>query len=282
VTSLLAANGDLVDRSTIADIDPFTRADGPLTSATIRARGGRWYDAHETHPDQFDPWEIDAHQLVAPGTTRDTWGPTGYPAGDYPIDPETGLKYSPWIVTHRLAWWDIGQDDDFEIELAWHFDVDVGAVVQLSPVIAIDLDAADDESGVLAAYDVSIFGGVIYAHVIPMTPTIGETFDPTYYYAIPGTATVIGVPLPGQHWWRLRAEAGRVTGWFDGVERMDFERPAWSVSRTKVGIHVVGIHCDPNENYSPGLPGTIAYRVGTPGEDPPPVATSPRWQVTTW
>lgn len=231
-------------------------------------------DAHTTYPTQFDAFELDgAGNLVAPGTVRDAYGPTNPTiSASYPVDPGTGEKYSPLFVTHRAMWIDIGLDDEYEVELAWEVEVPEGAVVQVSPMIAVDLGAADDETALLPAWDISVYGGITYWHVCPMTPDVATCFDPSYYYAIPDTAGVLPVPGVGRHVWSIRASGGVLTSWFDGQRRASFTRPAWSAGRTKVGVHVVGIHVDPDEVFPAGLPWS-----GQPGIVPPPDATVSAW-----
>jgi hypothetical protein len=246
------------------------------------APGARWTDAATSRPSQFDAFQVVSSKLVAPGTVRDTWGPTDpVVSADYPLDG-LGNPYSPWFVTHRLIWFDIGRDDDFEIEVAWEISVDIAAISQVSPCFGIDLNAAADQKGMLYAFDVSLASGVSYWHNVPLTTSVADVFDPTYYEAVPGTGLEVGVPSVGTHLWTVRCTEGTMQVWFDGANRGRFTRPAWSLGRSTVGIHVVGIHCDPDENYPTGLPGSLAYRSGTPGEDPPPVATVPSWRARTW
>jgi hypothetical protein len=282
VSRLLAANGAPIDFTLPGTVDTFQRPDGPLTGWSQRMRGSRWVDAYETHPTQFDPLEIEDGKLIAPGTVRDTYTPTDPVFSEnYPVDPETGEKYSPLFVSHRLAWFDIGRDDDFELELAWLITQAENAVVQVSPCFSIDLEADPEEVGVLFAWDISLgllFGlpglGATYFHSVPMTPDVASCFDPSYYVNLGGGAA-LAIPEAGRHDMRVRCAGGFMQAWFDGAERTDpIARPAWSEGRTNVGIHVIGIHCDPDEVYPDGLPWT-----GQPGVDPPPPATVTRFEV---
>lgn len=232
-----------------------------------------WHDAHTTHPTQFDPFEVDGNgNLIAPPTVRNSYiADPGNPI--YPVDPETDEQYSPWIVTHRLMWTDIGIDDDFELHLAWEVLTDVHGFAQVSLAFGIDLDADPYENGCLYAYDISQFGGVSYWHNVPMTPDVASCFDDSYYENLGGSVSM-PIASVGRHWWRVQCFDGQMVALFDGVRRhTPVARPAWTVGRTTVGIHVVSMSCPPDANYV----GDAALWNAVVS-DPPAVATMSSFQ----
>ncbi len=243
---LLTANGSSTGLTIPGRADMFRGTTG--VGAANRS-GIVWQDAHDTHPTQFDPWEIADNALSGPVTVRES----GVPDQDdpiYPIDPGTGMRYGPNLVSHRLMWFDCGQDDDFVIDLSWNVVEGPYAFMQVGAGFGFDLTAPNFENGCLYNYDVSQFGS--YWQNVPMTPDVASCKDPDFYTNLGGSVPMDISPV-GVHWWRLVVADGSMQAFFNGVARhAPIARPAFTVGRTTVGIHAVPIAWPPDPNYVGG------------------------------
>lgn len=219
--------------------DDFTRSDRPIDSP--------WVDASVQYPTMFDPTNIEDNKATFLPLVLDT----------YSAEPTN-------LVGHHLIYQDIGLSDNFEVGVNWISDDDERLIGQVGPAIFIDPNSSDPlEMGMWANFDISIFGGIIYAQNVFRQTPISEVFDSSYYdvlgSGVANQAALINLAyLDSPVFYNriaLRVTSGMVQIYWNGrAIGAPSTAPAFSTGRTKVGIHVISTKVDIGHNGLSGNP----------------------------
>lgn len=237
VTETGARLGNLQARPRL--YDSFNRADGAV--------GNGWTDAASLYPTQFDAATIAGGELSIEAVTPSTY----LPVGDQ-------------LVGHAFIARDVGMSDNFVVTVGWRTTGALSCLSQVSPVALVDLGAAPEEMGVLAASDVTVGGnGDVYLHNAFRSTTIADSFDPQFYTHLGDTG---GDPnyFPAAHgmtWVELEVSDGDLYHRWNGVQQHSApvsvaSAAPWAVGNTWAGIHIIAIDWEVGSEY-PNAQGTV-------------------------